>query len=218
MGKQDASELRKNQIVSFLRGTVASANEIAAKTEIPYVTVTRLIKQLQAEHQVTMVNYRHGDGGYKYTAQEVDSMLFLESFGNTIPTIEMLIEFATRAKLNEGQFTSDAVNKSVHLMAQSLATIFHAAYQINVDGRTDAEALVAAKETLIKCEKTFGEMAHLCRQIVDERRYFDNRELLELTKSKLWNSRLVEEAYDLLTPHVPIGESVPTGNPEAVGY
>jgi hypothetical protein len=191
--------MRSDKIVNYLQGNEAAASDISSDLDIPYVTVRRILSRMEESGRIKQVGYKHGSGGYTYTAIAHDPMVYLTSFGNTVPASVLLNEFLERAKANNRQFNSEGVEQAVHFMAKSLATIFYVAYTMDQEGITDSESLSAARTTLLRCEKTFAEMARLCRQIIDEPAFWEPKLLLNLTKSAMYTSRQVNEAYAIFT-------------------
>ena len=191
--------LRAEKVLQYLQGIEAGTGPISMDLGIPYPSARRILVRLEKDGKIKQVGYEHGKGGFTYTTIDTDPMINLVSFGNNVPATVLLGEFVERAKANNRRFSSQGVEDAVHYLAKSLATNFYAAHIINDTGRTDEDALRASRQTLLKCEKTFAEMARLCRQIIDEPALWEPRLLLQLTHSGYWNTRQIIEAYNIFT-------------------
>lgn len=197
-----ASVMRERQILEFLTDNEGGATDIQKSLDIPYVTARRLLVKLEKEKKLEATNYKHGYGGYRYRTKSTDPMPYITSFQQNYSAITYLNEMADRAKLNGGRFTSEGISDAVHLMAVSLATVFMEAYRVSDVGHIDERNLKLARETLVKSEKVFGEMAKICHQILDNPTFWSETFLIALTRSKDWNSQQVHRNYDILTTKI----------------
>jgi hypothetical protein len=197
-----AEIMRERQILEYCQDNPSAASDINAALHIPYVSSRRLLLKLAEEGKLEEVDYAHGKGGYRYKTKSLDPMPYITSFGNNYPAIAYLNEMADRAALNGGRFTSDGISDATHLVALSLATLFNQAFEAMERGKIDEQQLRFARETLVKCEKTFAEMAKVARQILDNPTFWNETFLVALTRSGAWNSQHVKRNYDILTTKI----------------
>lgn len=194
-----AEIMREKSILEFCMDNEAGAAAVSKALDIPYVSSRRLLIKLENEGKLKCVNYTHGQGGYRYKTVSQDPMPYITSFTQNYPAILYLNEMADRAQLNGGRFTSDGISDATHLMAVSLATIFMQSYNLMDTGHADERQLKLARDTLVKSEKIFAEMAKICRQILDNPTFWSETYLIALTRSKDWSSQQVHRNYDILT-------------------
>ena len=194
-----AAIMRQEQILTLLTDNEGGASYVSRHLDIPYVSATRLLKDLATADKLEVVTYQHGKGGYIYRTKTTDPMPFLESLGNNFPAIAYLHDMAMRAKTNGGRFTSDGISDATHALAHSLAIIFYQAYNVNDVGTMDDAEMRKARDGLNRSEKLFAEMAKLCRQILDNRMFWDEEFLIKITRSSMWNGRQVISDYETLS-------------------
>ena len=205
MGRQSSIVIRELQILKHLEGRELNSQEIASDLGIPYPTVRRIITNLLNTHRIEASGYK---GGTVYTAVNTDSMPSLTNFGNTQPLTFYAQQMADRALANNGQFTSDRVDKAMQALAMGITGLLKQAYNIIEHGFVDEAEIKKIRKSLGDSERTFLGMTSFVRQLLDDPVIWTTEGMVRMQYSKHYDTDLINKSYNNLWAKKP----TPVGN------